>query len=235
MNLEVANSSRIPADCAAVRASFSAYLDGAITGIQMASLDRHLKSCDDCSTEFTAWRSVQAALGELRPLQVPSSLQRQLRTAMSIERERGTYLSPLGRLAAAWKSSIAPVAFRFAGGLAATLVVAAGITYVFGTGIAVQANDDRMAHLIGPHLLYSYVPPQPIETGRDVLPIIVQVKINAEGRAYDYTILEGPDDAAVRLAVEQNLLASIFKPATVFGIPVRGEMVLTYTSVSVHG
>ena len=194
----------------------------------------HLDICPDCAAEFAAWRSVQAAVGELRPLLPPRELQRQLRAAAVVERERGSYLSPAGKLAAAWKASIAPAALRFAGGLAATLVVAAGIASVFSVPLAVQANDDRMAHLVGPHYLYSQVPPQPIETGRDV-PILVQAKIDAEGRAYDYTILDGPSDLAVRLRVEANLLASIFKPATVFGVPVPGEVVLTYTSVSVRG
>ncbi len=221
-------------DCESVRASFSAYLDGAISGLQMASLAAHLESCSACAHDFAGWRSVQAALGQLRPLPAPSHLQRQLRSAMAIERERGTYLSPSRRFIAAWKTSIAPAAFRLAGGFAATMIVAAGIAYIFGAPLAVQANDDRMAHLLGPHYLYSQVPPQPIQAARDV-PIIVQAKINTEGRAYDYIILNGPDNPSVRLRIEENLLASVFKPATVFGVPVPGQVVLTYTNVSVHG
>jgi hypothetical protein len=52
---------------------------------------------------------------------------------------------------------------------------------------------------------------------------------------YDYSILEGPADAAVKLRVEDNLMTSVFKPATVFGVPVRGHVVVTYTGVSVRG
>jgi hypothetical protein len=39
----------------------------------------------------------------------------------------------------------------------------------------------------------------------------------------------------VRRQVEQNLLTSVFKPATVFGVPVDGHVMLTYTGVSVRG
>jgi len=52
---------------------------------------------------------------------------------------------------------------------------------------------------------------------------------------YDYAILAGPKDPDVRLGVERNLLASVFKPATLFGTPVRGQVLVTYTGVSVRG
>jgi hypothetical protein len=52
---------------------------------------------------------------------------------------------------------------------------------------------------------------------------------------YDYSIVEGPSDERVKISVEQNLLASVFRPATVFGVPVRGHVVVTFTGVSVKG
>jgi hypothetical protein len=39
----------------------------------------------------------------------------------------------------------------------------------------------------------------------------------------------------VKIRVENNLLTSVFTPATVFGVPVRGHVVITYTGVSVRG
>lgn len=234
MNTVSPISNDVYQDCESVQAEFSAYLDGTLSGVKMASLAAHLNRCATCAWEFAALRSVQTALGELKPVPLPTDLQRQLRAAVSIERQRGTYLSVPRRALAAWNSYIGPAAFRFAGGLIATLIVAAGMAYIFGAPSSVQANDDRMAHLISPHYLYSQVPPQPINAGRDV-PILVQAKINAQGRAYDYIILDGPDNPKVRLQVEENLLSSVFKPATVFGVPVRGQVVLTYTTLSVHG
>jgi hypothetical protein len=103
---------------------------------------------------------------------------------------------------------------------------------------AVQASDDAMSHLVAPRYLYSQVPPQPIKTHRDEpsdVPIVVEAMVDSKGRVYDYTILAGPQDPSVRVRVEDNLLSSIFKPATVFGVPVRGHVVMTYTGVSVRG
>lgn len=225
---------RAEGECLGVQAGFSLYLDGELTGVEMRRVAEHLKSCSRCSSEFNAWRTVQATLGEIGPAKPPSRLQAQLRTALAAERERGSYLSPAGKLARLWRTSVAPFALQGAGGLLAAALLLGGVLHVVAPSLAVQANDDELAHLIAPHYLYSQVPPEPIETGREV-PILVDAKVDTRGRVYDYTIIDGPNDPAVRLRVEQNLLSSVFRPATVFGTPVYGHVMLTYTGVSVRG
>jgi hypothetical protein len=222
--------------CAAVRRGFSAYLDGAVSGMEMAAIRGHLQRCAPCTTEFAAWRNVQAALSELGPARPPERLQLRLRAAIAGERERGSYLPFAQRVLRAavrqWGATIAPAALRISGGLAAAVVLAAGLGWVFGAPI--QANDDRLAHLAAPHYLYSQVPPQPITTGHNA-PIVVEALVDTQGRVYDYAILEGPTDPSVKLQVENDLLASVFQPATAFGVPVRGHVVMTYMGLSVRG
>lgn len=234
MSFEQFNPEQRNDSCECVREDFSSYLDGAMTGAEMAVMAVHLDSCGECASEFAAWREIQRSLAELGPARPPMRLQERLRTAIADERERGTYLPWTRRFLAAWEVSIAPVALRVTGGLAAAIVLLGSLGWMFGAPITVQANDDEMAHLIAPHYLYSQVPPQPIETGREV-PVLVEAMVDTRGRVYDYAIIEGPKDTSVQLRVEQNLLSSVFKPATVFGVPVRGHVVMTYTGVSVRG
>jgi anti-sigma factor RsiW len=223
-----------PSECLEARAAFSPYLDGALTGLEMGRVAAHLEACDPCATEFEGWRDMQTALGELGSAKAPPDLQRQLRSAIGVERDRGSYLSVTGRIALRWRRSIAPLAVQGAGGLVAALLLAAGVFRLFGPGVAVQANDDGLAHLIAPHYLYSQVSLIPVETGRDV-PVLVDATVDTRGRVCDYKILNGPKNSPVLLQVEQNLLSSVFKPATVFGVPVVGHVMLTYTGVSVRG
>jgi hypothetical protein len=138
------------------------------------------------------------------------TMQASVRKAIAEERARGSHLPWFGRLIRAWDGTIAPAALRVSGAVAMALVLVGGLGWVFGAPIAVQANDDDMAHLVGPHYLYSYVPPQPIETRRDV-PIVVEAKVDTAGHVYDYSIVEGPTDEKVKVGVEQNLLASVFR------------------------
>lgn len=223
-----------PSDCLEAQAAFSSYLDGALSGVEMGRVADHLADCAPCSTEFAGWRAMQTALGDLGPAKPPARLQSRLRVALDLERERGTHLSLAARIALIWRTSVAPLAVQTAGGMAAAVLLLAGLFRLFGPGVEVQANDDGLAHLIAPRYLYSQVPPTAVKTGRDV-PVLIDAKVDTRGRVYDYTIIDGPSDLAVRTQVEQNLLSSVFQPATVFGVPVDGHVMLTYTGVSVRG
>jgi hypothetical protein len=227
-------SERLARECLGARSAFSSYLDGALSGVEMGWVADHLASCAPCSTEFEAWRAMQTALGDLGPAKPPARLQERLRAALDVEREHGTHLTLFGRVALIWRTSVAPLAVQTAGGMVAAVLLLASVFRLFGPGIEVQANDDGLAHLIGPRYLYSQVPPTAVETGRDV-PVLIDAKVDTRGRVYDYIIIDGPADPAVRRQVEQNLLTSVFTPATVFGVPVQGHVMLTYTGVSVRG
>ncbi len=221
-------------ECAAVQSEFSDYLDGAVSGVEMAAISGHLRDCDDCAKDFDVWRQVQRSLGELGPKAPPARFQVRLRAAIAAERERGAHLPLVQRAALAWKTSLAPLALRLSGGFVATVLLAGALCWVFGAPIAVLANDDGLANLVAPRYMYSQVPPEPIRTQRDV-PIVVDAMVDSSGRVYRYTILQGPKDDDVKVRVESNLLSSVFTPATVFGVPVRGHVVMTYTGISVRG
>jgi anti-sigma factor RsiW len=68
--------------CEAVQAGFSAYLDSAMSGVEMAAMGAHMENCAACSEEFAAWRAVQQALGDIGPAVMPASLQNELRATM---------------------------------------------------------------------------------------------------------------------------------------------------------
>jgi len=225
---------RRESECLEAQAAFSSYLDGALSGVEMGRVADHLAACEPCSTEFEAWRAMQTALSDLGPAKAPGRLQQRLRAALDLEREHGTHLPLFARIALIWRTSVAPLAVQTAGGMLAAMLLLASLFRMFGPGIEVQANDDGLANLIAPQYIYSDVPPTAVETGRDV-PVLIDAKVDTRGRVYDYTIVDGPRDLTVRRQVERNLLTSVFKPATVFGVPVEGHVMLTYAGVSVRG
>lgn len=219
-------------NCLGVRSEFSAYLDGAVSGHRMAQLAGHFQNCAACAREFEAWRSVGTALATLGPARAPENLQSRLRSIAAAEREQGTHLSLNRRLALLWGSTLGPLALRTAGGAAFAGFLFGCLGWIFGPAMAVQANDDSMAHFVAPRYLYSQVTPQPIQTSHEV-PILVDAKVDSRGRVYDFTILAGPQNAVIETRLEENLLASVFKPASLFGEPVNGHVMLTFMGVSV--
>ena len=225
----------LPETCVQVRASFSAYLDGALDGVRMGQLAGHMRECRGCDTEFTAWRTVQSALSTLGPVPFPNELQAQLRDAFAGELSTGRHLAPWRRAAAFARETLAPAGLRLGAGLAATLVILGSAALFLSSALPVQANDERMAHLKAPKFLYSQTAPEPITESGRYGAVLVDAKVDAQGKVYDFDVIQGPTDPGTQLRIEANLLGSVFQPATVFGVPVPGHVMMTYTAVSVHG
>lgn len=222
--------------CQNLRTSFSDYLDGAISGKRMIEIASHLESCTACDSEFAQLRAMQQSLSLLGPAKAPADLGLKLRLAISHEHAR-TRFSWLDSLSLRWENSIRPLFLQVSAGFAGAVVLVGGIALLLGLFAApepVMANDEPLGAMTAPHYLYSAVSPSPIVTDRDC-PIVVEAYINSEGRVYDYTIVSGPEPATVRNQVVDQLLLSVFQPASVFGAPVRGRAILTFSGISVKG
>ena len=222
--------------CRAIRASFSGYLDGAISGLRMQQIARHIDGCDSCARELAAWRATQEAISALGPARAPADLGLRLRVAISRERARHNSRL-LDRLSLAWENAVRPMLLQVTGGLVGSVALMGGTALLLGVAAAPQqvlANDEPLGAITAPHYLYSTASPGAIVSGHDTT-IIVEASVDSRGRVYDYTIVSGPQDEAVRTQVANQLLGSVYQPASAFGVPVRGRVVVTFAGISVHG
>ncbi len=239
-----------PATCEQIRSSFSAYLDGAVSGHEMQEIARHLEGsssphstlhtlpCQSCAREFAAWKQTQQALALVGPARPPSDLSLKLRLAISREYARRNNRL-LDRLSLRWDNVIRPVLTQVSAGVAATTVLVGGMMVLLGAlapvgSNPVLANDEPLFAITPPHYLYSTVSPGAIVTPQNA-PIIVEAAVDSSGRVFDYTIVSGPQDDSVRAQVAAQLLGQVFQPASVFGLPVRGRVVITFSGISVRG
>ena len=233
--------------CRAIRASFSDYLDGTISGVRMQQIARHIEGfdddcgvrttgCEDCARELAAWRATQEALCALGPAKAPADLGLRLRVALSHEQARHRSRL-LDRLSLTWENAVRPMLLQVTGGVVGSVALVGGVALLLGAVAApqsVQANDEPLGALTAPHYLYSTASTGAIVTGSETT-IIVEASVDNLGRVYDYTIVAGPRDEAIRAQVVNQLLSSVFQPASAFGVPVRGRVVLTFDGISVHG
>jgi hypothetical protein len=222
--------------CSKVQSSFSAYLDGAVSGKQMQSIANHLEGCMGCREEFDALRAMQRSLVMLGSAKAPSDLAMRLRLAISHEAaaKKSTWRDTL---ALKWENTIRPLALQVSAGTACSVLLVGSIMVALGLFAApqpVMANDEPLGAMTMPHYLYSAVMPRPIVTNHDSA-IIVEALVNDRGQVYDYNIVSGPEDASVRSQVIDQLMLSVFEPARVFGAPVRGRVVMTFSGISVQG
>jgi anti-sigma factor RsiW len=232
--------------CRAIRASFSDYLDGTISGVRMQQIARHIEGfdddcgvrttgCEDCARELAAWRATQEALCAMGPAKAPADLGLRLRVALSHEQARHRSRL-LDRLSLTWENAVRPMLLQVSVGFAGSVALLSIVFLLSAVAApqAVQANDEPLGALTAPHYLYSTTSPGAIVSGHDST-IIVEASVDSRGRVYDYTIVSGPQDDAIRTQVVNQLLGSVFQPASAFGVPVRGRVVVTFAGISVHG
>lgn len=222
--------------CKGFLESFSDYLDGHLSGVAMQGIATHLESCAACAAEFALYRELQQRLAALEPVRPPAGLDRRLRLAVSLERTR-SWGAQLGRLQMRWENAFRPLLLQLSAGVAGTVMLVGGILFLLGAlgaPQAVMANDEPLGAITAPHYLYSMTEPRAIRTQEDQT-IVVEARINSAGRVYDYSIVSGPEDEDVRAQIREQLLASVFQPASVFGGPVRGRAIMTFAGVSVRG
>ena len=173
----------------------------------------------------------------LRPAKPPADLSLKLRLAISREHaRRNTPL--LDRLSLRWDNAIRPILLQASAGVAATTFLVGTIMVLLGAvapaNNPVLADDESLSAISAPRYLYSTVSPNAIVTPRDA-PIIVEALVDSSGRVYDYRIVSGPEDESVREKVAGQLLGDVFQPASVFGTPVPGRVVVTFSGISVRG
>jgi anti-sigma factor RsiW len=233
--------------CRAIRASYSDYLDGAISGLRMQQIAHHIEGfedidgirstgCESCARELAAWRATQEAISALGPARAPADLALRLRVAISRERARHNSRL-LDRLSLAWDNAVRPMLLQVTGGLVGSVALLGGTALLLGVAAAPQqvlANDEPLGALTAPHFLYSTASPGAIVTGYDGT-IIVEASVDSRGLVYDYTIVSGPQDEAVRSQIANQLLDRVYQPASAFGVPVRGRVVVTFAGISVRG
>ena len=221
--------------CSKVQSSFSAYLDGAVSGKQMQSIAGHLDGCVECREEFDELQEMQRSLAMLGPAKAPADLAMRLRIAISHEAAEKKS-SWLDRLELKWENTIRPLVVQVSAGAACSVALVGSIMVALGLFAApqpVMANDEPLGAMTAPHYLYSAVMPRPIVTNHDSA-IIVEALVNDRGQVYDYKIVSGPEDDSVRRQVVDQLMLSVFEPAKVFGAPVRGRVVMTFSGISVQ-
>ena len=247
--------------CKSISAQFSDYLDGAMSGKAMQRVAAHLEQCPACAEDFALWRRMQQTLGELGPLKPPADLGLRLRVALSRERNR-TARNSLARWHVQWQNTWAPFLIRASAGFASAVLLigsAALLIGAFASPEPVEARDEPSDAATSPRFLYSMIEsnapqssigeaqlqnsairtvsahPEDRVIDASANAVVVAAYVNEQGRVYDYRIISGPDDAVSRAQVENLLLFSIFEPAHIFGEPVRGVAILSFSGISVQG
>ncbi len=219
-------------NCRQTRSMLSSYLDSAMPGARMQEISEHLAQCAECGEEYAGLRRAQRLLARLGTQKAPADLALKLRVAISQEASLTTRLRIEGylvRLQDALNAFMLPAT----AGLVTAVVFFGLLIGFFALPPALSASDDV------PTLLYT--PPQLAGSQFSIGSInadsvVVETEVDESGHVQDFHVLSAPahSEEAIR-EINNVMLFTVFRPATSFGQPTSGKVVLSFSKINVKG
>jgi hypothetical protein len=212
--------------CIEIRNHFSDYVDGLCTQEARKAIRYHLSFCEVCRERLEQWQAVQQELHSLRRRQVPPELALRLRVQMS----QLLNTKPLASLRVRLSNALKPLLIPAFGG-----VVVAVICFCLIMGqhvVPMTGEPDVTVQLVQPARVQTLAP-MDFSTGDH--DIVLEIPINAAGRVKGYRLVSGQGSPEVMQRLDRMVYFSIFKPATMFGKPTDGQVILSLRRITVRG
>lgn len=213
--------------CGEVEPLLSPFADGELNLQQSCEVVRHVEECGQCREHLQSLRVMGQLVRALPAPPPPPHLALRLRVAASRHSVRASRWELVKlRLTILCQAIAVPAA---AGTMGALMLFA----FLFGSITpplrASQGPDVPLGYATPPRLLQA--------AGFDVsAPLVVEASVDASGRVYGYRVLTGHPDAQVLSQLNNQLLFSVFSPATtMFGQRTTGRVLVSYGSVHVRG
>ncbi|HTQ53388.1 MAG TPA: zf-HC2 domain-containing protein [Bryobacteraceae bacterium] len=218
--------------CQTLRNSVDGFLDQEMSEAERTRVTDHLAVCRECAAHLAELSEMRTTLKALPVVPVPERLCTQLQVTASRERSRAAATRTLPLALHSWIATgklavdnlMRPLALPFAGGLLSALLLFGIIVPVLGFRPAVR-NDV-------PTVLYTaatLVEVAPFGLGDDAP--VVQLYIDAKGQATNYTVERGQVSPEMQADLDKLIFFSRFTPATWFGQPTNGKLLVSFRRV----
>ncbi len=219
-------------NCSVVKGLMSSHLDSAVTRSQLAAVNGHLQQCAECTARYVSLQQTQSLVASLGRKAAPPDLALRLRVALS--QELANARRPRWELLRVrWENAFNAVMVPATFGLVTTLVIFGVLFSVLYPAELTAANDVPTVLFTPPELKAT---PFELSSATNADALVVEAYVGPDGRVQDYRILSAPENAQAILPELKNMLIfTTFHPATAFGQPTAGRVVLSFSKVQVKG
>ena len=212
-------------NCVEIRSHFSDYVDGLCDRETVRSIRFHLADCARCSQELDFCRTIRADLRALPTRHVPPDVSLRMRVSLSQYLHRNL----LGRMVVYLENAIRPLMLPASAGVL-TAIICFGL--IMGSQV-IPANTPEAPPEIS-------TPPQvralaPIYLTSDEQSVVLMTHVDDVGRVTYYQVLSGEQSPALMQRLDRMMYSSYFKPATMYGKPTDGQVVLSLRRITVRG
>lgn len=212
--------------CVEIRQHFSDYLDDRCERESLRSIRFHLNYCASCREELEQMQAIQAELQALPRRRVPPELALSMRVHISQRVHRRL----LRQLWVRCENALQPLLIPASGGVL-TAIIFFGL--LMGWQVVPASNiPDVPLQIVTPPRVRELAP---INFNDGDQAVVVLTQIDAAGRAVGYRVLSGPVTPELTRSLDRTIYFSLFAPATMFGRPTDGQVVLSLRRITVRG
>lgn len=219
--------------CQTVLNSLSEFLDHRVSGDERTRVAMHLAECRECAAYLRQLSELRKGLQSLPPAAVPGRLRMQLQVLASHERARWNATKTLSLAWHTWAVNIRlaidnlmrPLALPLAGGLASALLLFAALVPTLGFRPSVL-NDVPTGFYTAATLV------EVAPTGINSDETVVALYVDAKGQATDYSVQKGNISPAMQADLTKMMFFSRFTPATWFGQPTNGKVLVSFRRIN---
>jgi hypothetical protein len=212
--------------CLEIRNHFSDYVDDLCSQETLRSLRYHLTYCGACRKELDCAQALGTELRALPRRPVPAVPDLRLKVRMSQELNRNLLSRLAVRLDNMFRESLLPAS----GGLAVAILC----FFLFLGSEAVPVNrlpDVPLSFITPPQVLT--LAPLDFNTGNKA--VVVVTNIDSAGQVTSYRVLSGQHSPQLMHNLDRLIYFSQFSPATTFGRPTQGRVILALKQITVRG
>jgi hypothetical protein len=212
--------------CLEIRDHFSDYVDGACSQETVRSVRYHLRYCESCQNELDCAQALQSELRALPRRHVPAIPNLRLKILVSQELNRNI----LGRLMVRVDNMFRGLLLPASGGLAVALFCFC--LFLGSEAVPVNPRPDVPLSFVTPPQVLTLAP---VDFNTGDKPVVVVTYIDSTGQVTSYQVLSGQHSPELMHNLDRLIYFSQFSPATTFGRPTEGKVILALKQITVRG
>jgi hypothetical protein len=217
-------------NCSKATSLLSLHLDGALEVRQRRAIADHLADCSKCQLELSGLKQTKNVLSVVGRKQAPADLALKVRLAISREAS-AVRANPFEMLRFRLETALNAFMVPATAGLLSAIVFFGLLIGFFA--VPSLSNDVPTMLYTPPELAMA---PFGLSNSISSDSLVLEAYVDSHGRVQDYRVLSTPEQAGMLdQQVKNMLIFTIFRPATSFGRPTSGRVVLSFSHVNVKG
>ncbi|MGH9444320.1 MAG: zf-HC2 domain-containing protein [Terriglobia bacterium] len=212
--------------CLEIREQFSDYVDGLCSDEVQRSVRYHLRYCGCCQEELERAQVLGIELRGLPRAHLSAQADLRLKVRVSRELNKNLLTHVVVRLSNIFQGKFLPA------GAGLALAVLCFCLFLGFEAVPATTRPDVALSFITPPQVVTLAPLD-FDTGSK--PVIVLTNIDSTGQVMGYKVVSGQHSPELMHNLDRLIYSSRFSPATTFGEPTDGKVILALKQITVRG